>query len=228
MSNPDSFIDEVTEEVRRDRLFAMFRKYGWIGVLIVVFIVGGAGYNEWRKSAAETRAEVFGDAVLDALDTGGVEERRAAMGAIAADGDQNAVLQLLLASDPDTDRAATLAALEKLAGDESQPQSYRDLATLRRVVVLGPEATVSDRRAALDPIAAPGRPFRTLAMEQMAYLLVEEKKTDEAVAALQALMQDQEAPAGLRSRAEQMIVALGGEVQPSTAPQPAAETDDAG
>ena len=33
MSNPDSFIDEVTEEVRRDRLFAVFRKYGWIGVL---------------------------------------------------------------------------------------------------------------------------------------------------------------------------------------------------
>ena len=57
MSNPDSFIDEVTEEVRRDRLFAMFRKYGWIGVLIVVFIVGGAAVNEWRKSSAEARAE---------------------------------------------------------------------------------------------------------------------------------------------------------------------------
>ena len=30
MSNPDSFIEEVTEEVRRDKLFALFRKYGWI------------------------------------------------------------------------------------------------------------------------------------------------------------------------------------------------------
>lgn len=228
MSNPDSFIDEVTEEVRRDRLFAMFRKYGWVGVLIVVFIVGGAAYNEWRKAAADSRAEVFGDAVLDALDLGGVEERRDALAAIAADGDQKAVLQLLLASDPDTDRAATLTALETLAADESQPQSYRDLATLRRVIVLGAEAPVADRRAALDVIAAPGRPFRTLALEQMAYLLVEEQKQDEAVTALKALMQDQEAPAGLRSRAEQMIVALGGEVQPATAPQPVAQTDDAG
>ena len=35
LSNHDSFIDEVTEEVRRDRLFAAFRKYGWIGVLLV-------------------------------------------------------------------------------------------------------------------------------------------------------------------------------------------------
>lgn len=229
MSNPDSFIDEVTDEVRRDRLFAMFRKYGWIGVLVVVFIVGGAAFNEWRKSAADARAEAFGDAVLDALDMGGVEERRDALGAIAADGDQKAVLQLLLASDPDTDREATLAALDGLANDATQPQSYRDLATLRRVIVLGADASVADRRAALDPIAAAGRPFRTLALEQMAYLLVEEKKTDEAVAALTALMQDQEAPAGLRSRAEQVIVALGGEVQPSTAPQqPVAQQDDAG
>ncbi|MBC2835899.1 hypothetical protein [Paragemmobacter straminiformis] len=225
MSNPDSFIDEVTEEVRRDRLFAMFRKYGWIGVLIVVFIVGGAAFNEWRKAAAASRAEVFGDAVLDALDLGGVEERRTALGAIKADGDQKAVLQLLLASDPDTDRAATLEALQALADDASQPQSYRDLAVLRRVMVLGAEASVSERRAALDPIAAAGRPFRTLALEQLAYLTLEEGKTDEAVAALQALMQDQEAPAGLRSRAEQMIVALGGEVAPSTAPQPAAPAD---
>lgn len=225
MSNPDSFIDEVTDEVRRDRLFAMFRKYGWIGVMIVIFIVGGAAFNEWRKSVAEARAEAFGDAVLDALDLGGVEERRDALGAIAADGDQKAVLQLLLASDPDTDREATLAALDALANDASQPESYRDLAVLRRVIVLGEAAPVAERRAALDTIAAPGRPFRTLALEQMAYLLVEEKKTDEAVTALQALMQDQESPAGLRSRAEQMIVAMGGAVQPSTAPQDGSQTE---
>ncbi len=228
MSNPDSFIDEVTEEVRRDRLFAMFRKYGWIGIVAVIFIVGGAAVNEWRKAQTLARAEAFGDAVLEALDTGGTEERRAALGAIGADGDQKAVLQLLLASDPDTDRAATVAALQTLEADATQPQSYRDLATLRRVIVQGAEAPVADRRAALDPIAAPGRPFRTLALEQLAYLLVEEKKTDEAVKALQALMQDQEAPAGLRSRAEQMVVALGGVVQPSTAPQPGAAQDDAG
>jgi hypothetical protein len=62
----------------------------------------------------------------------------------------------------------------------------------------------------LDPIAAPGRPFRTLALEQMALLSVEEGKADAAITSLEQLRQDQEAPPGLRSRAEQMIVALGG------------------
>ena len=225
MSNPDSFIEEVTEEVRRDRLFALFRKYGWIGVLAVLAIVGGAGWTEWQRVQEAARAEHFGDAVLEALDLGAPEERSAALGAIPTDGEQTAILNLLLASDPVADRAGTLAALEVLANDAAQPPSYRDLAVLRRVVVAGSDMPVPERRAALDPIAAPGRPYRTLALEQMAYLLVEEGKTDEAIAALTALMSDQEAPGGLRARAEQMIVALGGEVAPATAPQEADAAD---
>ena len=57
VSNPESFIDEVTEEVRRDRLFAIFRKYGWIGVVIVLGVVGGTAYNEWSKSKDAARAQ---------------------------------------------------------------------------------------------------------------------------------------------------------------------------
>ena len=38
MSDTDSFIDEVTEEVKRDRLFAMMKRYGWIAVVIVLLL----------------------------------------------------------------------------------------------------------------------------------------------------------------------------------------------
>ena len=229
MSNPDSFIDEVTEEVRRDRLFALFRKYGWIGVVVVLGIVGGAGWTEWQRAQATAKAEAFGDAVLDALDLGAPAERVAALGTIPTDGEQAAVLQLLLASDPVGDRAATLTALEALAADESQPPSYRDLAVLRRVVVAGADLPLAERRAALDPIAAPGRPYRTMALEQLAYLLVEEGRDAEAITALTALISDQEAPGGVRSRAQEMIVALGGDpAAADAAPAPEAAADDAG
>ena len=49
MSDTDRFIDEVTEEVRRDRLFALMRRWGWVAVLIVALIVGGGGWYEWQK-----------------------------------------------------------------------------------------------------------------------------------------------------------------------------------
>ena len=222
MSSPDSFIDEVTEEVRRDRLFAAFRKYGWIGVVIVLAIVGGAGYNEWSKAQAVARAQAFGDGITDAFDLGEPAERRSALSALAADGGQVAMRQLLLASDPTQDRPGTLTALDALAADASQPQIYRDLAVLRRVTVAGAEQPIAERRALLEPLTAPGRAFRTLALEQMAYLLIEEAKSAEAIAALTALLQDQEAPEGLRSRAGQMIVALGGEL-PQAVPIPVAQ-----
>lgn len=210
MSNPDSFIEEVTEEVRRDKLFAMFRKYGWIGALLVVGIVGGAAWNEYQKAQAMARAEGFGDAMLDALDQGGEAEHQAAIAAIPADGSQLALRGLMQASDPATDKAVALAGLDALIADASQPEIYRDLAQLRRVMVAGADMPVADRRAALEGISAPGRAFRPLAAEQLAYLLIEEGKTDEAIAALTALMQDQDAPAGLKARAGQVITALGG------------------
>lgn len=212
MSNPDSFIDEVTEEVRRDRLFRLFRKYGWIGVVIILGLVVGTAWTEWSKSRAEARAEAFGDAVIDALDHGTPDERREALAAVPAEAGQSAILGLIMASDPAEDKAATLASLDKVAGDASLTPAYRDLAVLRRVLVAGADLPVADRRSALESIAGPGSPYRVLAEEQLGYLLIEEGKPDDAITALTALLQDQEASASLRARLGQVVTALGGTV----------------
>jgi hypothetical protein len=66
VSNPESFIDEVSEELRRDRAVYYLRKYGWIALLVVALIVGGTAWNEWRKASAQASAEAFGEAVLGA------------------------------------------------------------------------------------------------------------------------------------------------------------------
>ena len=216
MSNPDSFIDEVTEEVRRDRLFRLFRKYGWIGVVIILGLVGGTAWTEWTKSRDAARAQAFGDGVIDALDQGVPADRREALAAVPSDAEQTALLNLILASDPDEDKAATLAALEKVAGDASLAPTYRDLAALRRVLVAGADLPLADRRAALQEIAGAGRPYRVLAEEQLAYLLIEEGKSDEAITALIALVQDQEASGALRGRAGQVVTALGGALPESS------------
>ena len=79
MSNPDSFIEEVTEEVRRDRLFNLMRRYGWIAITAVVLLVVGAAYNEWQKARDMTAAQAFGDAVLTAIEAPTPEERAAGL-----------------------------------------------------------------------------------------------------------------------------------------------------
>ena len=227
MSSPDSFIEEVTEEVRRDRLFRLFRKYGWIGIVLIIAIVVGTAVVEWRKVRAEARAEAFGDAVLEAYDLGSAEERRAALAGIAADGEQTHLLALIEASDAAEDRAATLAALDRMIADATLAPVYRDLAVLRRVLVGGAEVPLADRRAALEPLAVAGRPYRLLALEQLAYLMIEEGKAAEAIASLQGLIQEQGVSRSLQDRAGQMIMVLGGKPEmPAAAEAPAMDTDE--
>ncbi len=217
MSETDSFIKEVTEEVRRDRLFALMRRYGGAAVAVVVLIVGGATYNEWRKAQNTAAAQAFGDSVLMALDHEEADARIAALSDIAADGSGRMLLSLLEASEtgPTEDRAATATAaataLGRIAEDSELPRLYRDLAALKRVIVLGPDLSADERRTILGAIAAPGAPFRLLAEEQLALLEIEAGEAEAAINRLRSIISDVEVTPGLRNRASQLIVALGGE-----------------
>ena len=75
MSDTDSFLQEVSEELRRDKLYRNIRKYGWVAILLVILIVGAATYREYLKSQAETEAELFGTSIIDALNEKNVADR---------------------------------------------------------------------------------------------------------------------------------------------------------
>lgn len=210
MSNPDSFIDEVTEEVRRDKLFAVLRKYGWIGVLSVLLLVGGAAANEWIKARHRAAAEATGDAILAAVDTEDAAARETALTAIDASGDRAALISLIEAAAGE-DPAKAAKQLAKIAGDTTLPGLYRDLATLKRAMLPGAVVSAQDRLDSLMPLTVPGGPFRVLAEEQIALAEVELGKTDDAMTRLKALTNDNDASGPLRQRATQLIVALGGD-----------------
>jgi hypothetical protein len=222
VSNPDSFIDEVNEELKRDRLFAMMRKYGWIVVVAVVAVVGFAAWNEWSKSQAEARAQALGDAIVEALEDPDAAARRATLQRLAeeqaatgsAADERVAVLNLLLAADSlergEIDTA--LPALQQVAANEALPASYRQLAQLKRIILGADQLSVEERESALTGLAAPGQAFRPLALEQLALLRLETGDTEGARAQLESLMSEPDLSPDLRRRVTQLIVVLGGEV----------------
>ncbi|KAJ55648.1 hypothetical protein ACMU_13230 [Actibacterium mucosum KCTC 23349] len=214
MSNPDSFIDEVTEEVRRDRLFAMLRRYGWIAVAVVLILVGGTAYNEWRTARADAAAQALGDAVNAALGQETSQERAAALAAIdTTDMPGSVVVKLLAAAEQlaSEDSAAAATALRSIADDANVAQPFRQLAALKLALALEAEASIEERRALLEPLAS-GSSFRLLAEEQLALIDIEAGETEAAISRLQNLLADAETTSGLRQRATQLIVALGGEL----------------
>lgn len=215
MSDTDSFIEEVSEEVRRDRLFAFFRRYGWIAVTIVVLLVGGAAVREYLLARDRAAAEALGDQLLSALQLEDPAERASALSEISAQGDAAAVISMLTAAgDMDNDeQGQAIAQLEAIALQADLPQRYRDLAALKRILLLGDELSVDERRVALSGLAAPGAPYRLLAEEQIALIEAQSGDAEAAIARLRAIIADQNATQGLQSRASDVIFALGGTVR---------------
>jgi hypothetical protein len=209
MSNNESFIDEVTEEVRRDKLFATFRKYGWIGVAAVLLLVGGASMNEVLKARERAAAEATGDAILSAVTRDITAAKLSALDEIGAEGELGAALGLIGAGELTGDLDAAGARLAAVAADPAAPQLYRDLAVLKRAMLPG-QMTPEERVTALSGLTGPGAPFRVLAEEQIAFAEIELGQGEAARTRLEALLEDNEASGALRQRAQQLIVALGG------------------
>ena len=213
MSNSDSFIDEVTEEVRRDRLFTAMRRYGWIGVVAVVAPVGGAAWREYDAAQDRARAQDFGSALSTALAAEAPAARAEAVQQVTAPDAAAAALRDLLAAaelSAAGDEAAAAALLEQTAANGDLAEIYRDIAAFKAVSGAGDALTPEDRRLRLEAMAVPGKPLRLLAEEQLALLDIEAGETEAAISRLQAIQNDAETTAGLRQRASQLIVALGG------------------
>jgi len=215
VSDRDSFIDEVSEEVRRDRLFGMLRRYGWIAIALVVLAVGIAAYVEWQRAQERASAQAFGDQIVAALSYDNPEERREALLGIPAEGTRRALLAMLAADTLETDEAEarTLELLQQIGSDDTIPSLYRELARLKAVMLLQDRAEAPEVLDLLEPLTIPGAPYRLLALEQQALAHVRAGDTSVAIETLREIVQDGAATRDLQARARQLIVALGGSLE---------------
>lgn len=211
MSNNESFIDEVNEEVRRDRLFGYFRKYGWLAVAAVVVLVGGAAWTEYERAKERAAAEATGDAIIEALSLDAPQDVLAALEGLTP----NAVTLMLAASAAQEagDAEGAIQILNKVAAGEDFSQLYKELATLKIVSLSEGKTSVEERLKLLRPLAEAGRPFALLAKEQIALVQIESGDKVAALDTFGDILQDAAVTQGLRDRSQQMIVALGGDLE---------------
>jgi len=213
MSDTDSFIDEVTEEVRRDRFYFMLRRYGWIAGLVIVLIVGGAAFNEYRKSQAEAQAQATGDAILAALAQQGPDMRMDSLSEItSSQAETQAILELLRASAAleAGDEEAAVAALASVPVGRDVAPIYGQIAAFKSLVLQGDDLERDSRRQQLEALATPGAPLAVLAREQLGLLEIEAGNQEAALSHFNAVLVDAAASTDLQQRALQVIVALGG------------------
>ncbi|MDE4139592.1 MULTISPECIES: hypothetical protein [Rhodobacterales] len=222
MSDTDSFIEEVTEEVRRDRLFLMLKRYGWIGGLAVVVIVGGAAYREYSKAQELAAAQALGDGMIAALAADEPADRAEALAQVAAGSETGAAVAKMmragaLAEAEDTETA--VAVLSEVATDGELPLVYRHIASFKALALQAETLSLEERRLQYEALAQPGAPLSLLASEQLALLDIEAGETEAAIERLQAITADATVSRDLQDRATQVIVALGGKPDAADAPE---------
>lgn len=213
MSDRDSFIDEVSEEVRRDRMYALWRRYGGFVIGAIVAVVAAAGVKTWLDAEAKDEARRAGGAVIAAARG----EPAAAAEALAAlaEGSDNEGARLLarlraaaaLAETGETDAAA--AAYDAVAADGAADPVLQDFAAYRAVALRAPAMAPEEAVAAFAPIAEGAGPFRLLGQEGQAGAWVRAGERDKAVEALRRIAETDEAPNGLKQRAVATLTALG-------------------
>ena len=212
----DTFVREVDENLRRDRMRELSQKYaGWMTVAVVLFLAAAGGLIYWQsyrvkqsEKQVEQLSKVFGDIgagkftvapqQLDALSkNGGKSVRATAMFASAA-----------MALEQNDVKTAT-AKYREIAEDDGLPKPYRDAALLRQTSLEFDSLKPAEVIARLQPLAKPGEPWFGSAAELTAVALMKQGKSREAGNLFAAIARDRQAPESLRARSVQIASTLG-------------------
>jgi hypothetical protein len=217
VSDTDSFIEEVSEEVRRDRLYNFLRKYAWVGVLTVLTIVGGTAFLEFKKATAKSKAEEVGSAVMKALEGSDEKERAELLANIEVSNPEvKSIVAMLKAAEETTlqNYAAASKSLKAISEDLSTAQIYRDIAEFKFLLLSHDRIEDSLLLTGFEELASAGNPFRLLAEEQIAIIKLKNREKDAAVAKLRSILEDAELTDTIRQRVTQLLISLG--IDPST------------
>jgi hypothetical protein len=212
----ETFLREVDENLRRDQLQDIARRYGaWIIAGVVLLLAATGGWIYWQdrqdKAAAgqsEVLAQIYTD--IGAGKLGNVPQR---LEALAADSSgalgASAMLTRAAVAVEQNDRALATAKFREIAADDGLPQPYRDIALIRGTAVefdtIRPEQVI----ARLEPLAKPGNPWFGSAGELTAMALLKQGKKLEAGRLFAAIAADRQTPESIRARAVQIAGTLG-------------------
>ena len=199
---------EVDEEVRRERLEQLWKRYGnyiTAAALVVLACVGAwRGYVYWEERKAAEAGAAY-EAASGLADAGKHSEAEAAFAKLASEGTAGyrslarfrEAAQLGL-SDP----KAAVAAYDALARDASLGQSMQDLAAVRAALLLVDTASYQDLRTRLEPLTAADRPFRHSARELLAFGAWRAGDSAAARQWIEAVVSDPTTPGSIRNRVD--------------------------
>lgn len=200
MANPESFLEEVAEEVRRDRLFKFFKKNGWIIAFVVLATLCASIAYEWRKNSEISRAKSNGDLLTLALEKsqkGNLEELLGLLSDnspyLRPSSDLMAVTKLYYAEllyNIDNDSSESMSILKEIFSNESISTTLRQLAKIKYLLLFSGDNKL--KQDLIDELSSPGNHYRFLAQEHKVQTYLASGMSDEANRQIDILLNDLE------------------------------------
>ncbi len=201
--------DEINEELKQDRMTALWQRYGKYVIAFVVAIVAGVsltqGYSYYSQKRDARSADVFFNAILS-------DDVAGALEAVTEELSDGYVLlaefRFAAALAENGQAAESEQHYLSIAARDDIQQIYSDIALLLSVMQAPLSTQVSALEARLDPLISSASPLKGLALEQAAALDVRRGNREAAIEKLNELVALTDIPASLRQRASQILTVL--------------------
>ncbi|MEO7365831.1 MAG: tetratricopeptide repeat protein [Sphingomicrobium sp.] len=212
----ETFLREVDEDLRRDQLRTMARKYAPLLIAAVVLLLAAAGgwlfWQDKQNKAAAADSEALAQVYTD-IGAGKVESVPPRLDALAEGGSDAVRASALFTSAAvaieQNDRPLAIAKYNEVANDKGLPEPYRNLGLIRATTLefdsLKPDQVI----ARMEPIAKPGNPWFGSAGELTAMAMIKQGKNLQAGQLFAAIAADRQVPESIRTRAVQIAGSLG-------------------
>ncbi len=208
------FINEVEEELRKDKYNQLLRKFGPYIVAVIIVIVAATGVYEYRNYAISQTAKAASAAYESA---GKIEKSGDLQAAIAKFTDLAEVapdgyagLALVRAAGLKVrlgDMNAAVALFDQAAAKFDQPL-HKDLASLKAAYILLDLGRYSDVQARLGVLAVDGAPYQNLAKELLAQAAFRSGDIETARTGFTYLSNAPGVAKGIQSRAAQALALI--------------------
>ncbi|WP_342362225.1 tetratricopeptide repeat protein [Terrarubrum flagellatum] len=202
---------EIDEDLRRERMGLMWKKYGGLIVgaafLLVLATAGWRGWQYWQGKQAQEAGGRF-EKALELSRDGKDSEAEKAFVTISADAPAGyRILARLRGAaelskiDPDSG----IAAWRAIAADSGVGAVTQDLARVRVGYLLLDKAAYADLAKEMEPIAVPSNPWRNEAREILGASALKASDLANAGKWFDQIVSDRDAPPGIRQRAEAFL-----------------------
>lgn len=211
----DTFVREVQEEMRRERLAQLWDRYGVIAIVLAALLVVGVGGYKYFEYSSQKSREAAGqqfEAAAQLAVVGKAKEAQQAFETLAKSGPAGyralSGLRAAGALAEENKRAEAVTAYDAVAKDANADVVLRDFAALQAALLRVDEADWTEMQNRLKDLINDGNAWRASARELLGLAAMKAGKQDEARKAFEQILGDSAATPATAQRAQVMMTIL--------------------